>query len=157
MVAGPPLPQGDNSVRRLAEALESLDADAKRTVALAHGEAFRYASDVISSAHLLLGLMAVDPAPVTAEMPGHEQLLSERIRIQLELYMGAWGQSPARIVHLAYTPHARAILINAAAHAQQVQSASTTPAHLWLALRTAEGCLATRTLKALHLLGAQPS
>ena len=56
MVAGRPLPQGDISVDRLADALSSLDADAKSVVTAAHNEAYRYASGFLASTHLLLGL-----------------------------------------------------------------------------------------------------
>ena len=157
MVAGPPLPQGDMSVERLAHALESLDFNANCVVAIAHHEAFRYASGFIASAHLLLGLLAVDPAPVLTQRPGQDRPVLAELRSQLELLMGAHIQPRARVLHLPYTPHARAILINAADRAQRIQSAITTTGHLWSALAASEGSLAARALDALHLLGQEPS
>ncbi|PND54132.1 hypothetical protein CRM90_29720 [Mycobacterium sp. ENV421] len=155
MVAGSPLPQGDISLGRFADALRSLDVDAKHVVTVAHQEAYRYASGFLASTHLLLGLLAVDPEAVTTAGIDDDQHLRESIRRQLELFMGP-VRHPARAVHLPYTPHARAILINAAALAPQcAESATTTPDHLWSALKAATGSLAARCLADLHLLPRQ--
>ncbi len=145
MVAGPPLPQGDISVGRLADALRLLDVDARRVVTAAHHEAYRYASHFLASTHLLLGLLAVDSAAAT-DTGLDDRILPESIRRRIELYM-APVRHPARPVHLPYTPHARAILINAAALASQSAGpAAATPHHLWSALKGATGSLAARCL-----------
>ena len=145
MVAGLPLPQGDNSVSRLADALRSLNMDAKRVVTAAHHAAYRYANNFLASTHLLLGLLAT-AIPAELEDPN----LRERIRSQLELYTGPI-RHPVRPVHLPYTPHARAILINASDLASQVaKTDATTPDHLWSALKAARGSLAARCLTGVH-------
>lgn len=148
MVAGLPLPEGDISGARLAAALRSLDADAKAVVTVAHNEAYRYPTGFLSSAHLLLGLLAVDTAPLAASELDEPHLL-DSIRRRLDLYLGP-VRHPAQAVHLAYTPHARAILIDAAEHAA-LESGMTTPKDLWLALQEASGSLAARCLTEINL------
>lgn len=152
MVAGAPPPEGDMSIGRLADALRSLDADSKKVVTVAHNEAYRYIGGCLSSAHLLLGLLAVNPSAVTAPAPDDSRA-PETIRCQLELHLGP-ARSPARPIHLAYTPHARRIVIRAAALASRYGPAGvTTPEHLWSALKAATGSHAARCLAAVHLLG----
>ncbi|WP_179475978.1 Clp protease N-terminal domain-containing protein [Mycolicibacterium vinylchloridicum] len=140
------------SIGRLADALRSLDGDGRRVVTVAHDEAYRYIGGFLSSAHLLLGLLAVNPSAVTAPV-SDDFRAPETIRCQLELYLGP-ARFPARPIHLAYTPHARGILIRAAALASHDGPAGvTTPEHLWSALKAATGSLAARCLAAVHLLG----
>lgn len=136
---------------RLADALRSLDIDATQLVTVAHLEAYRYASGFLASTHLLLGLLTAT-TPAELDDPN----LQERIRRQVELYTDPI-RHPVRPVHLAYTPHARAILINAADLAsQRVGTTAATPEHLWLALKEARGSLAMRCLTGLHTLPGKP-
>ena len=148
MVAGSPLPQGDISVDRLADALRSLDIDAIRVTTVAHNEAYRYTSGFLASTHLLLGLLAVAPAGIAVKQPADVGCPPE-LRRQLDLYLGPL-RPLAKPVHLPYTPHARAIVINAATRATDADaSAATTPEHLWSALKNASGSLAVRCLAGL--------
>lgn len=149
MVAGLPLPQGDIGVDRLADALRTLDTDARRVVTAAHDEAYRYTTRFLASTHLLLGFLA------EATQVGLDDRGVLSIRRQLELYTGPVCH-PVRPVHLPYTPHARAILITAARLASQGGGA-TTPCHLWWALKAARGSLAARCLADVQVLRSSRS
>lgn len=154
VVAEPPFPPGDIGAASVANALQSLDREAERVITIAHCQAYRYASDVLASAHLLLGLLAVNPAPVcVTDEPVQCARTVASIRYELERIMGDEWQvdGPPRILHLPYTPHARAILVNAAGLGRNAEPAGTTPAHLWAALAAASGSVAARGLAALGL------
>jgi ATP-dependent Clp protease ATP-binding subunit ClpA len=124
--------------------LKALDLDSRRVVTAAHHEAYQYATGFLASTHLLLALLTVDSAATAIGLD--DRILPERIRRQVELFMGPLSH-PVRPVHLPYTPHARAILINAAALASQGgEPAAATPHHLWSALKGTTGSLAARCL-----------
>ncbi|MCV7347565.1 Clp protease N-terminal domain-containing protein [Mycolicibacterium rhodesiae] len=150
MIAGAPIPEGDLSAARTAQALASLNKPAKQALSAAHSAAYRYGSDFLGSAHLLVGLLA-DPAhPVTAALDERDS--GSLVVTQLyESRYGAQTRTPPRIIHLPYSIHARAIVINAACHAR-AQATSVRRVHLWWATTRATGSIAARLLAELGQL-----
>ncbi|BBY64471.1 Clp protease N-terminal domain-containing protein [Mycolicibacterium helvum] len=117
----------------------------------AHHAAYGYASDVVGSAHVLMGLVA-DPANAVSSALHERAVTVETIQQQFEQITGArWRESP-RYVHLTFSSHAKAVLVDAADLARDARSPVTGLDHLWLAVSRAEGAIARRILAELgHL------
>lgn len=143
---------------RLAEALATLDDPAKAVVRSAHDEAYRHGSGILSSAHLLLALLESPPPAASSVFARASQWSPEpervfaAVRRQVEYRLGAYIRPAPRLVHLPYTVHARAILIHAAARAQQCRSGLTGIADIWRAMVNAPGSLAACSLDDLGVL-----
>jgi ATP-dependent Clp protease ATP-binding subunit ClpA len=150
VVAGEPLPQGDLNVGRLAQALTLLSAPARAAITAAHREAYRYGSELLGSAHLLLGLITDGGTAMTVALRGHG-IGPDAIRSHFEHVCGARPLPQPRIVHLPYSVHAKAVVIAAADRAHRT-SAPVAPAHLWSALTAATGSVAARLLTDLGQL-----
>jgi ATP-dependent Clp protease ATP-binding subunit ClpC len=120
-------------------------------VTAAHHEAYRYASGLLGSAHLLLGLLADTERPVTSALTSNGAT-PEMIRQHFEQVSGARPHQPPRIMHLPYTPHAKAILISAAACADGCSAPRTSADDVWRALTDVAGSAAARILTDLGQL-----
>ncbi|BBX09247.1 hypothetical protein [Mycolicibacterium aichiense] len=150
MIAGAPIPEGDLSAARMAQALASLNRPAEQALSGAHSVAYRYGSDVLGSAHVLMGLLADPGHLVTATLDERD---SGSLAV-MQLYENSYGartRATPRIIHLPYSIHARAIVINAAGHARQ-QATPARRAHLWWATTGATGSIAARLLTELGQL-----
>ena len=150
MIAGAPIPEGDLSAARMAQALASLNKCAEQALSAAHSAAYRYGSDAIGSAHLLMGLLADPRHSVTAAL--EERGSGSAAVMQLyETKYGAQARTAPRIIHLPYSIHARAIVINAAGHARQ-HATPVRRAHLWWATTCVAGSIAAQLLAELGQL-----
>jgi ATP-dependent Clp protease ATP-binding subunit ClpC len=151
MVAGGAFPGGDLVAARVAAALSGLSSEGRVAVNRAHNEAYGYASDVVGSAHVLIGLVADTSNAVSTAL--HERAVDvETIQRRFEQITGAPRRESPRYIHLAFSSHAKEVLIGAADLARDARSAMTGLDHLWLAVSRVEGSLARRILADLgHL------
>ncbi|WP_165608025.1 Clp protease N-terminal domain-containing protein [Mycobacterium alsense] len=117
----------------------------------AHQEAYHYASHYLGTAHLLLALMSDGSCPITTGLQARGAGL-EVIRRRFEQYIHARADQRARVVHLAYSPYARSVLIGAAGRAHSAATA-TAPEHLWWAMSGARRSVAAQLLAGLGQLG----
>ncbi|WP_158023750.1 Clp protease N-terminal domain-containing protein [Mycolicibacterium chlorophenolicum] len=140
------------STARLARALGTLDESAKAAVTAAHHEAYRYASAALGSVHLLLGLLVDTEQPVTSVLI-RTGATPDMIRRHFEQVSGARSHQPPRAAHLPYTPHAKAILINAADCTNDCGVTHTGANDLWRAIADAASSPAARMLAELAQLG----
>jgi ATP-dependent Clp protease ATP-binding subunit ClpC len=138
MVAGDQFPGGDLVAARVAAALSGLSSEGRVAVNRAHNEAYGYASDVVGSAHLLIGLVADTSNPVSSAL--HERaVIVETIQRRFEQITGARRRESPRYIHLAFSSHAKEVLIGAADLARDTLTGLD---HLWLAVSRVEGSVA---------------
>ncbi|WP_431238546.1 Clp protease N-terminal domain-containing protein [Mycolicibacterium aichiense] len=152
MVAGSAFPGGDLVAARVAAALSGLSPDGRAVVNRAYSEAYGYASDLVGSAHVLIGLVADTSNAVSSAL--HERaVIVETIQRQFEHITGAQRRESPRYIHLTFSSHAKAVLVGAADLARDTRSPMAGLDHLWLAVSRAEGSVARRILADLGHLG----
>ncbi|MCV7378902.1 hypothetical protein BST11_07475 [Mycobacterium alsense] len=151
MVAAPPSPFHRTDTLQLVQALDTLGRSGRAVVMQAHQEAYRYASRYVGTAHLLLALVSDGSSPITTALWSRGAEL-DVIRRRFERHIRARADQPARVVHLAYSPNAKAVLINAAGRAHATATA-TAPEHLWWAMSGARRSVAGQLLAGLGQLG----
>lgn len=152
MVAGGSFKGADLGPARVAVALAGLSPPGRLVVTRAYTEAYSYASDFVGSAHLLLGLVADSSSALTSAIHDSGTVTVETVRRQFEQTTGERMRASPRHVHLIFSPHAKAVLIDAADHAREAGSAMTEIDHLWLAVSRADGAVARHILSGLGRL-----
>ncbi|TGD83937.1 hypothetical protein BayCH28_27650 [Mycolicibacterium sp. CH28] len=151
MVAGKPFPGGDFDPRQFAGALADLSPGTRAVVSRAYTEAYGYASEIIGSAHLLMGLVA-DPSHSIAAALRERRVDLAAVRHRFEQITGTHRPESPRHIHLAFSPHAKAVLITAVDCARNAGAVLTGVDHLWLAISRADGAVARRILADLGQL-----
>ncbi|MGY4709743.1 Clp protease N-terminal domain-containing protein [Mycolicibacterium sp. CBM1] len=151
MVADMSLPGEDLNPKRVAQALADLGAESRAVVSRAHDEAYCYGSDVIGTAHLLMGLMTDTSHWVVAALRDRD-ISAATVREQFEQATGARQRAAPRHIHLTFSPHAKAGLIAASEQARAAGSLPVDPCHLWTVLCRVEGALARTILVGLDQL-----
>lgn len=118
---------------------------ARRVIFFARYEALQYGSPVISSEHILLGLMREDKTISSRYFPFRHNLTVEAIRREVEERIVLRERIPQSAeLHLA--PETKLILQYAANESQQLQSRFIGPEHLLLGLVRQERSIAAEIL-----------
>jgi ATP-dependent Clp protease ATP-binding subunit ClpA len=120
---------------------------ARRCIVLAQEEAQGLAHPMISTGHLLLGVIGLSD-PALSPVLGHAQITAGAAREQVRSLLGP-GQADAEWGHIPFTPHAKKALETSLRVALRLDHAEITPSHLLLGLIAVPGSTAVTALVAM--------